>query len=101
MCCYAPQRSKEMRERAHPPNTFRFCFMQQKSDITNSGMRPPCAAEHSAVNRSVVGSSPTGGVHTARKLSVYGLFSLDAKTFSKNKNFYIFETHFNFYYTDI
>ena len=58
-------------------------------------MRPPCAAEHSAVNRSVVGSSPTGGAHTARKLSVYGLFSiLDAKTFSKNKNFYIFETDF-------
>ena len=58
-------------------------------------MRPPCAAEHSAVNRSVVGSSPTGGALTARKLSVYGLFSiLDAKTFSKNKNFYIFETAF-------
>ena len=74
MCCYAPQRSKEMRERAHPPNTFRFCFMQQKSDIINSGMRPPCVVEHSAVNRSVVGSSPTGGAHTARKRSVYGFY---------------------------
>ena len=74
MCCYAPQRSKEMRERAHPPNTFRFCFMQQKSDITNSGMRPPCAAEHSAVNRSVVGSSPTGGAQKARKFNVYGFY---------------------------
>ena len=74
MCCYAPQRSKEMRERAHPPNTFRFCFMQQKTDITNSGMRPPRAAEHSAVNRSVVGSSPTGGAHKARKFNVYGFY---------------------------
>ena len=74
MCCYAPQRSKEMRERAHPPNTFRFCFMQQKSDITNPGMRPPCAVEHSAVNRSVVGSSPTGGAYKTRKCDVCGFY---------------------------
>ena len=30
--------------------------------------------EHSAVNRSVVGSSPTGGAHTARKCDVYGFY---------------------------
>ncbi len=28
--------------------------------------------EHLAVNRSVVGSSPTGGTHKARKFNVYG-----------------------------
>ena len=30
--------------------------------------------EHSAVNRSVVGSSPTGGAHKACKFNVYGLY---------------------------
>ena len=31
------------------------------------------SVEHSAVNRSVVGSSPTGGAHRARKFNIYGL----------------------------
>ena len=30
--------------------------------------------EHLAVNRSVVGSSPTGGAHKARKFNVYGFY---------------------------
>ena len=30
--------------------------------------------EHSAVNRVVVGSSPTGGAWKARKFNVYGLY---------------------------
>ena len=37
-------------------------------------MRPPRVVEHSAVNRSVVGSSPTGGAHKARKFNVYGFY---------------------------
>ena len=37
-------------------------------------MRPPRVAEHSAVNRSVVGSSPTGGAQKARKFNVYGFY---------------------------
>ena len=32
------------------------------------------SVEHSAVNRSVVGSSPTGGAHKARKFNVYGFY---------------------------
>ena len=32
------------------------------------------SVEHSAVNRSVVGSSPTGGAHKARKSNVYGFY---------------------------
>ena len=32
------------------------------------------SVEHAAVNRSVVGSSPTGGACKARKLNVYGLY---------------------------
>ena len=32
------------------------------------------SVEHSAVNRSVVGSSPTGGAHKARKHAVYGFY---------------------------
>ena len=32
------------------------------------------SVEHSAVNRSVVGSSPTGGVSKACKFNFYGLF---------------------------
>ena len=32
------------------------------------------SVEHAAVNRSVVGSSPTGGVYRARKSKVYELF---------------------------
>ena len=32
------------------------------------------SVEHSAVNRSVVGSSPTGGAHKTRKFNVYGFF---------------------------
>ncbi len=32
------------------------------------------SVEHSAVNRSVVGSSPTGGVYKTRKRNVYGFY---------------------------
>ena len=32
------------------------------------------SVEHSAVNRSVVGSSPTGGVQKARKFNIYGFY---------------------------
>ena len=32
------------------------------------------SVEHAAVNRSVVGSSPTGGAYEVRKRQVYGLF---------------------------
>ena len=34
------------------------------------------SVEHSAVNRVVVGSSPTGGAWKARKFNVYGLYLL-------------------------
>ena len=37
------------------------------------------SVEHSAVNRSVVGSSPTGGAHKTRKLKVYGFYTLCAE----------------------
>ena len=33
------------------------------------------SVEHSAVNRSVVGSSPTGGAQKARKFNIYGLLT--------------------------
>ena len=32
------------------------------------------SVEHSAVNRSVVGSSPTGGAYKTRKRNVYGFY---------------------------
>ena len=37
-------------------------------------VKPAQSIEHSAVNRSVVGSSPTGGAHKARKSNVYGFY---------------------------
>ena len=43
---------------------------------TFSGMRPPRVVEHSAVNRSVVGSSPTGGAYETRKFNVYGFYCI-------------------------
>ena len=42
--------------------------------ISSVGRAPALqAGGHSAVNRSVVGSSPTGGAHRARKFNIYGL----------------------------
>ena len=41
------------------------------------------SVEHSAVNRSVVGSSPTGGAHKTRKLKVYGFYTFQKRLVSK------------------
>ena len=38
------------------------------------------SVEHSAVNRVVVGSSPTGGAWKARKFNVYGLYLFSRAT---------------------